>query len=105
MKIETIQIEKEMICAECGYVGKRERFSKGNYLLEIFLWCLFFIPGVLYTTWRAFSEYHACPICKNEEMTPLESDFGKEIATEKQRLKNLVSKKEQLEIIAKIMRS
>jgi hypothetical protein len=94
--------QEKLICPNCGFVGQRMRFSKGSYLLEMFLWAMFFVPGALYTTWRAFNEFHACPICLNREMAPLGSEFGKKIFSEKQRLHQPISKKEQWEFFSKI---
>lgn len=91
-----MEIEKKgnLICPHCGYVGEKERFSRGNYKLEIFLWMLLFVPGAIYTMWRFFNEYHACPVCKNESMTPLESPLGQKILSEKERMRKPLSKKE-----------
>lgn len=93
---------EEMVCAHCGFIGKKQRFSKGNYLLEILLWTLLFIPGVLYTTWRSFNEFHACPICKNEDMTPLNSPLGQKIAHERERMNQPVTKKDVLSFLSKL---
>lgn len=81
-----------MICPECRYVGNSERFSSGNYLLEMFLWSLLFVPGAFYTTWRFFNEYRACPKCMNRTMAPLDSSFGKKILEEKERMDAPISK-------------
>lgn len=91
-----------MICPHCGYVGNKERFSKGSYLLEMFLWAAFFIPGAVYTTWRAFNEYYACPICKNEAMTPLGSSLGQKILNEKDRMREPIAKKDLRRLILNI---
>lgn len=99
-----METEKNMICAQCGFVGQKERFSRGNWVLEIFLWLMLFVPGTLYTTWRALNEYHACPICKNEDMTPLNSALGQKIATERERLGKPISKNEFAQIVSKLIR-
>ncbi|KKQ80321.1 MAG: hypothetical protein UT03_C0027G0009 [Candidatus Moranbacteria bacterium GW2011_GWD2_38_7] len=98
------EVDEKMICARCGYIGQKERFSKGSYLLEIFLWCMLFVPGALYTTWRAFNEYHACPICRNEAMTPLDSQFGKEIFRERTRLNEQIKPLDLFDVVSKILR-
>lgn len=102
--ISNANLEREMICARCGYIGRKVRFSCGSFLLEMFLWLLFFIPGAIYTTWRAFNEFRACPICQNREMTPLNSPFGKEILAEKSRLKQPVKALDLFDTISKILR-
>ena len=97
--------EKQMICPICGYIGQKERFSKGSYILEMFLWCLLFVPGALYTTWRSFNEYHACPKCKNETMTPLDSPLGKRIKTEKERMQQPIDARDLFNTLSKLLRS
>lgn len=51
-------------CPNCGYEGKAKRMIKGSLVLEIVLWLLFIIPGLIYSIWRSTSRYHACPRCK-----------------------------------------
>lgn len=99
----SMETDVEMICAKCGYIGKKVRFSKGNFILELFLWALLFVPGALYTTWRAFNEYHACPICQNREMTPLNSKFGRQILSEKDRMHEQVKALDLFDAISKIL--
>lgn len=101
--IQNESLEK-MICPQCGFVGQKERFSRGNYLLEIFLWVALFVPGALYTTWRAFNEFHACPICKNEAMTPSDSELGKKISSEKERMREPISRKDLLAFMSKLLK-
>lgn len=97
-------MEKEMICSHCGYIGKEERFSKGNFFFEMFLWLCLFVPGAIYTVWRSFNEYWACPVCQNRDMTPLNSKFGKKIFLEKKHSQTFMSRGDQIEVISKIMR-
>lgn len=91
-----------LICPQCGYIGQKERFSRGNYKLEIFLWTMLFVPGVIYTLWRFFNEYYACPICKNQAMTPLNSPLGQKIAKEKERMNEPITKKDLLHFLSRI---
>ena len=93
-----------MVCPACGYQGESVRFSRGSYVLEIFLWCLLFVPGVIYTTWRAFNEYQACPVCRSKAMTPQKSSLGKKIIAEKSRLAEPIPTLDLFDVISKIMR-
>lgn len=95
-------IEQQLICSQCGYVGQKERFSRGNYKLEILLWIMLFVPGAIYTTWRFFNEFHACPVCKNEAMTPLDCSLGQKIANEKNRMNAPMSKKDAHRFLSKL---
>jgi uncharacterized membrane protein YqaE (UPF0057 family) len=70
------------ICTSCGYVGSSVRITKGNLLIEIFLWLLVIIPGVIYSIWRLTSRYDACPECKNPSMIPTDTPIGKKLLKE-----------------------
>lgn len=96
------EIEQQLICPQCRYVGQIERFSRGNYKLEILLWSMLFVPGAIYTTWRFFNEFHACPICKSEAMAPLNSSLGRKIASERSRMNEPMSKKEAHRFLSKL---
>jgi hypothetical protein len=79
-------ITKEMLCSNCGYKGKSKTYVKGSAAVEILLWLMFIIPGLIYTAWRSSSRYKACPKCKQPNMLPLDSPVAqkmlKEITTE-----------------------
>lgn len=72
----------EKVCTSCGYVGFPIRITKGSLLIEIFLWLLVIIPGVIYSIWRLTSRYDACPGCKNASMIPIDSPFGQKLVKE-----------------------
>lgn len=95
-------LEEQFICPQCRYIGQKERFSRGNYKLEILLWAMLFVPGAVYTTWRFFSEHHACPLCRNEAMAPLDSSFGRKIANEKNRMNAPINKKDAHRLLSKL---
>lgn len=97
-------MDEKSICPICGYVGNKVRFSRGSYLLEIFLWCVLFIPGALYTTWRSFNEYHACPVCKNKEMIPVGTELGKKISEEKVRMNQPIPARDLLNVLRGLLR-
>lgn len=69
----------DSICTTCGYRGYPKTATRGSLLMEIALWFLFIIPGILYTLWRNVSKYKACPKCKNPSMIPTDSPFGKKL--------------------------
>lgn len=57
-------------CTMCGFIGKEVSFTKGSILIEIFLWCIFFFPGFLYSIWRLTTRSKVCPNCKHNAMIP-----------------------------------
>ncbi|KKQ45981.1 MAG: hypothetical protein US63_C0008G0019 [Candidatus Moranbacteria bacterium GW2011_GWC2_37_8] len=75
-----------MICTSCGYKGKPKSITKGSILVEIALWLLLIVPGVIYSVWRMASRYTACPQCKSQTMIPLDSPIGKKLLAEQEQV-------------------
>jgi len=70
---------KEMICAVCGTRGKPKRKTKGSIIIEIILWILIIIPGLIYSIWRHTSRYKACRTCGSADIIPLNSPRGTQL--------------------------
>ena len=71
------------ICAKCGKQGTPTSTIKGNIILEIFLWLMFLLPGIIYTLWRLSTrKYSVCPSCSAQEMLPLDSPMGRKLAAD-----------------------
>lgn len=71
----------QSICTQCGHVGNPKKVTKGSFIIEIILWCLFLVPGLIYTIWRVSSRYKVCPNCKGT-MIPTDSPVGKKLIAE-----------------------
>ena len=71
--------KKLFICNACGYVGKPKITMEGNFVLELFLWLFFIIPGILYSIWRSSNQTKACPKCQNPTMVPVDSPVGQKL--------------------------
>ena len=71
-----------LVCTQCGYVGKPKRAIKGNGFIEIILWLCFIIPGLVYSIWRSSSRYKVCPKCRNASLIPMDSTRAKTIMSE-----------------------
>ena len=65
-------------CTNCGYQGHPKRVVKGSTLVELILFILFIIPGILYGLWRLASASQACPKCGAPHMIPLNSPKAQE---------------------------
>ena len=65
--------KKVLYCSNCGYQGKPKVFVKGSLAVEIVLWILFILPGIIYSVWRSFSRYNGCPECNSNNMIPVNS--------------------------------
>jgi len=59
-----------MYCPNCGTVAKPKKVTKGSFLIEVFLWLLFIIPGVIYSLWRLTTKAEVCPKCGAPNMIP-----------------------------------
>lgn len=73
----------QMLCTNCGYQGQPERIIKGSVLVEIFLWLLFLLPGIIYSIWRCSTKAKVCPNCMAPNMIPLDSPVAQKFLTNK----------------------
>jgi len=73
---------KQWICTTCKYQGSPIKVTKGSFLIELGLWFLFILPGLIYSLWRLSSRYDACPKCHIASMIPLETPKGQALASE-----------------------
>jgi len=74
---------KDIICTTCGYVGKAKKMVKGSIVIELALWLMFIIPGLIYSLWRLTSKHDACPKCGGINLIPVDSPNGQKILAEK----------------------
>lgn len=77
---------KPKICPSCGTVGVPSRKTRGSLAIEIVLWLLFIIPGLIYSLWRQSTRYESCPACGGMGMIPMDTPAGAELA-DKHRIK------------------
>lgn len=73
---------QELICSSCGHRGKAKTITRGSFLVEIILWLLFLIPGLLYSIWRLSSRHKACWSCGSQTLIPANSPVGKKIISD-----------------------
>ena len=69
----------QFYCQHCGTVGKPKTATKGSFIIEVFLWLLFIIPGLLYSLWRLTTKTKACPACRAPNMIPADSPKAREL--------------------------
>jgi uncharacterized membrane protein YqaE (UPF0057 family) len=69
----------QSICTTCGFVGEPIRVTPGHFCLELALWFLLLIPGMIYSVWRVTHKALVCPKCKNPTMIPLDSPVGRDL--------------------------
>jgi hypothetical protein len=69
----------KMVCTTCETVGEPKKATKGSFLIEVFLWLCFLVPGLIYSLWRLTSKQTVCPVCRASTLVPLYSPAGKRI--------------------------
>lgn len=50
-------------CANCKNKVNGKKKTPGYFLLELFLWFLFIIPGLIYSIWRISNKKLVCEEC------------------------------------------
>lgn len=68
-----IPAKGDYYCQVCGSVGKPRKFTPGSLLLEIVLWLLIIIPGIIYSFWRLSSRRKVCSVCRSPNIIPATS--------------------------------
>lgn len=70
------------VCAACGTEGRGKYVTRGSFLIEIVLWLLLIIPGVIYSLWRMSTRKPVCPACGSEHLVPIDSPVARKIRRE-----------------------
>lgn len=64
---------REMYCPNCRGVGTPKIITKGSIIIELFLWLMMLLPGLLYSLWRLSSRHRGCRFCGSPHMIPIDS--------------------------------
>ena len=64
-------------CPDCGYVGEPEENTPGSLKMEVVLWLLFVVPGLLYSAWRWSARGQACAHCGNTRLVATDSPVAR----------------------------
>jgi len=67
------------VCTMCHSVDKPKKVTPGSFIMEVFLWMLFFFPGIIYSLWRVTNKKKVCKCCGSEHIVPKESIAAKKI--------------------------
>lgn len=66
------------LCTSCGsQVGRPKKLTKGSFLIEIVLWIMIILPGLLYSIWRLTSKQTVCPQCLQPTLIPIDSPIAR----------------------------
>ncbi len=74
--------EPPFVCSDCGNRVFPRTFTPGNLGIELLLWLLFLLPGLIYSAWRLTSRYSGCPVCHSRRVIPVDSPMGQKIMRE-----------------------
>lgn len=68
IKFRGIDFNKKYLCLECGCQRDPIDAKRGLLVIEIFMWLLYILPGVIYSIWRRVRKHQVCPNCRNPSM-------------------------------------
>jgi len=71
--------QPSMVCTRCKTVARPKTRTGGSFALEILLWLMFLLPGLIYTLIRSSSTARVCPACGSAELVPTTSPVGQQI--------------------------
>ena len=69
----------DRVCLDCGTHARAKIETRGHFALEIALWILFILPGLIYSIWRLTSRRYVCPACGGVRLVPPDSPAGAEM--------------------------
>lgn len=65
LKAGSIDFSRKYVCLECGCQRDPIDAKRGLLVIEIFMWLLYILPGVIYSIWRRVRKQQVCPNCLN----------------------------------------
>jgi hypothetical protein len=71
-------------CLDCGSSARPVKHTPGSFLLELFLWCLFLVPGLVYSLWRLSARGSVCRVCDSRRIVPSDSPRARRAAEQRQ---------------------
>ena len=67
-KVGGIDLTKKYVCMECSCQRDPIWVKRGWLIVEIVMWLLYVLPGVIYSIWRRVRKQQVCPNCLNPTM-------------------------------------
>ena len=61
---------EEFYCPTCGALTNGRRKARGSMGVELLLWMLFIVPGLIYSLWRMGSKQTVCGACEAPGLIP-----------------------------------
>lgn len=69
--------KSEKICVDCGTVENPKASIQGSFLVELMLWFLMILPGLIYSIWRFTTRAVRCQSCGSKNLISTESPRGR----------------------------
>ena len=63
-KVAAFDFRKKYLCLECGCQREPVMANRGMLIIELFMWLLYILPGVIYSIWRRVRKQEICPNCR-----------------------------------------
>jgi len=79
----------ELFCTTCGNQSPAKSVTRGNLLIEILLWLLFFPIGMIYSYWRHATKHKACSHCGSTALIPASSPMALQMKGQQNRTVNV----------------
>lgn len=73
------RMAKKLLCTRCYSTDAPKTHTKGSFLIELFLWLLFIVPGLLYSLWRLSTRSKVCAHCGSSELVAMDSPRAQQI--------------------------
>jgi hypothetical protein len=67
---------RALLCTRCLNEGAPKKTNPGSFAVEVLLWILLCVPGLIYSAWRIASAYDACAKCGAKELVPSDSPIA-----------------------------
>lgn len=71
--------QPDVFCLQCHHIGQTKEVVPGSFIVELFAWCMFALPGLIYTIWRKASAHKACVMCGAKNLVPIDSPIAKKM--------------------------
>lgn len=71
-----------MFCTSCGTEAPTKLRTKGSIMIEIVLWLMLLLPGLIYSIWRHTTRAKVCSACGSEHVVPPDSPMARKLRSE-----------------------
>lgn len=63
-RVAPFDFRKKYLCLECGCQREPVMANRGMLIIELLMWLLYILPGVIYSIWRRVRKQEICPNCR-----------------------------------------